>query len=107
MTMSTDSSKTVLFAIRVHAAIKDYSMWGYSLSNELQILSRSTKEKAIFFETMITFIKLMIEAGLDKECIIKFAENYCQKYDLSEIQTDAIKVLIESFIEFDWSKQND
>lgn len=83
--------------MRTYEAVKDYGMWGQALAGELRLVSRTSPEKAVYFETIITFVKLMGEAGLDKECIKKFATNYCEKYELSAIQTDAIVVLPLSF----------
>jgi len=80
--------------IKGHEGIKDYNMWGQALGSELRVVSRINPEKAVYFETIITFTKLMAEASLDKECIKKFAMSYCEKYMLTPIQTDAISVFL-------------
>jgi len=91
--MTSNSSKNILSsALKSNEAIKDFECWKYVLDEELRSEVRANSDKGILYEAVINCVKLMIEAELDKEKLLKFAEEFCLKYELSDIQKETILV---------------
>jgi hypothetical protein len=91
--MVSNPSKNILSSgLNNNEAIKDLECWEYVLDEELKSEVRANSDKGPLFETEVNCIKLMIEAGLDKEQLLKFAENFSIKYELSDIQRETITV---------------
>ena len=93
MVLISNNSKTILStALKLNDSLKDFNVWSVAFEEEIKSEMRFNSEKAIIFEVLISYIKQMIGVDLDKEEIQRFAKKYCDKYKLTNIQTDAVYV---------------